>query len=191
MPDFSVGDIYFGARQYSPSIARWLVPDPLGEKYYDVSPYAYCAGNPISFIEAPIYATHDGTVSRIVSIESGDQNAGGNRVLITSEDGTVSTYYMHLNSIEQGITIGSVITEGQRIGAMGGSGSGRTDAYTSHLHYKLRINGELVNPVEGGDLIDPQLLIAPSVDGGTLESARITEEAPILSLFEILLQYIL
>jgi len=31
----------------------------------------------------------------------------------------------------------------------------------------------------------------PSVDGGTLESARITEEAPILPLFEILLQYIL
>jgi murein DD-endopeptidase MepM/ murein hydrolase activator NlpD len=98
---------------------------------------------------------------------------------------------MHLNSIEEEITIGAVITEGQRIGAMGGSGSGRTDAYSSHLHYELRINGELVNPIDNGDLIDPQLLIAPSVDGGILESAIITEEAPILPVFENLLQLIL
>ena len=34
----------FGARLYSPSLRRWLTPDPLGEKYYELSPYAYCAG---------------------------------------------------------------------------------------------------------------------------------------------------
>ena len=50
-PDFGVGYIDFGARQYSPSIARWLVPDPLGEKYYDVSPYAYCAGDPVNLVD--------------------------------------------------------------------------------------------------------------------------------------------
>ena len=50
-PDFGVGYSDFGARQYSPSISRWLVPDPMGEKYYDVSPYAYCAGNPVVFMD--------------------------------------------------------------------------------------------------------------------------------------------
>ena len=50
-PDFSVGYSDFGARQYSPSLSRWLVPDPMGEKYYDVSPYAYCAGNPVKIID--------------------------------------------------------------------------------------------------------------------------------------------
>ena len=40
-----------GARHYSPALSRWLVPDPLGEKYYDISPYAYCAGNPVMFID--------------------------------------------------------------------------------------------------------------------------------------------
>ena len=34
------------ARFYSASLHRWLVPDPQSEKYYGVSPYAYCAGNP-------------------------------------------------------------------------------------------------------------------------------------------------
>ena len=27
------------------------MPDPLGEKYYDVSPYAYCAGNPVNLVD--------------------------------------------------------------------------------------------------------------------------------------------
>ena len=32
-PDFGVDYSDFGARQYSPVLSRWLVPDPLGEKY--------------------------------------------------------------------------------------------------------------------------------------------------------------
>ena len=40
-----------GARHYSPSLRRWLAPDPLSEKYYDVSPYAYCAGDPVNAVD--------------------------------------------------------------------------------------------------------------------------------------------
>jgi len=32
-PDFGVSYSDFGARQYSPVLSRWLVPDPMGEKY--------------------------------------------------------------------------------------------------------------------------------------------------------------
>ncbi len=39
------------ARQYSPSLRRWLVPDPLSEKYYDVSPYVYCNDNPVNMVD--------------------------------------------------------------------------------------------------------------------------------------------
>ncbi|MBP5334774.1 MAG: M23 family metallopeptidase [Bacteroidales bacterium] len=134
-------------------------------------------------LDAPIFATHDGIITRIVSIESGDLNSGGNRIQITSEDGIVSSFYMHLNSIDEGLTIGTVISEGQMIGTMGGSGSGIMNKYTTHLHYELRIDGELVNPVANGDLIDPQLFLAPTIDGGIIEAAIITAEAP--SLFKI------
>ncbi|MDR1349023.1 MAG: hypothetical protein LBJ63_11480 [Prevotellaceae bacterium] len=30
---------------------RWLSPDPLAEKYYSISPYAFCGNNPINRID--------------------------------------------------------------------------------------------------------------------------------------------
>ena len=41
----------FGARQYSPTLRRWMTPDPLSEKYYGVSPYAFCNNNPVNFVD--------------------------------------------------------------------------------------------------------------------------------------------
>ena len=40
-----------GARHSDAAIGRWHVMDPLCEKYYDVSPYAYCAGDPVNAID--------------------------------------------------------------------------------------------------------------------------------------------
>ena len=39
----------YGARQYDPVLGRWDRMDPLSEKYYDVSPYAYCENNPVRY----------------------------------------------------------------------------------------------------------------------------------------------
>ena len=41
----------YGARQYNPVTARWDRMDPLCEKYYSISPYAYCLDNPIMCID--------------------------------------------------------------------------------------------------------------------------------------------
>ena len=41
----------FGARFYDPSTAIFLQQDPLAEKYYNISPYAYCANNPVNFVD--------------------------------------------------------------------------------------------------------------------------------------------
>jgi RHS repeat-associated protein len=41
----------FGARLYDPRSASWLSQDPLAEKYYGISPYAYCAGDPVNLVD--------------------------------------------------------------------------------------------------------------------------------------------
>ena len=41
----------YGARQYSSASGRWLTVDPLAEKYYGISPYAFCGNNPVNFVD--------------------------------------------------------------------------------------------------------------------------------------------
>ena len=52
----------YGARHMSPDVGRFTTIDPLAEKYYNISPYAYCENNSIGNID------EDGrsTVSRVI-----------------------------------------------------------------------------------------------------------------------------
>ena len=41
----------YGARHYDPVLCRFTTMDPLCEKYYDTSPYAYCLNNPVNAVD--------------------------------------------------------------------------------------------------------------------------------------------
>lgn len=41
----------FSARQYDPALCQFTSIDPLCEMYYHLSPYAYCGGDPVNFID--------------------------------------------------------------------------------------------------------------------------------------------
>lgn len=43
--------LHYGARMMEPEWGRFTTPDPLAERYYDVSPYVYCGNNPASRID--------------------------------------------------------------------------------------------------------------------------------------------
>jgi RHS repeat-associated protein len=41
----------YGARIYDCQIGRWTTQDPLGEKYFPLSPYNYTANNPVKYLD--------------------------------------------------------------------------------------------------------------------------------------------
>lgn len=60
--------IDYGARMYNPeNMMSWLTADEMAEEYYSMSPYSFCAGNPVNRIDPdgkawrPTYLYFDGT----------------------------------------------------------------------------------------------------------------------------------
>ena len=50
----SVSYIDYGARQYDPVLGRWFAQDPLAEKYYGISPYAFCNNNSVNYVDPDV-----------------------------------------------------------------------------------------------------------------------------------------
>ena len=59
----------YGARQYNPVTARWDRMDPLAENYSGVSPYVYCLGNPVKFIDPDGKEVHPAGSAELVMIQ--------------------------------------------------------------------------------------------------------------------------
>ena len=49
--DAETGLSYFGSRYYSSDLSIWLSVDPMSDKYASLSPYVYCADNPIKLVD--------------------------------------------------------------------------------------------------------------------------------------------
>ena len=49
--DTETGYLYFGARYYSSDLSIWLSVDPMADKYPSMSPYVYCANNPVKLVD--------------------------------------------------------------------------------------------------------------------------------------------
>ena len=49
--DAETGYSYFGARYYSSDLSVWLSVDPMSDKYASLSPYTYCADNPVRLVD--------------------------------------------------------------------------------------------------------------------------------------------
>ena len=125
---------------------------------------------------APVLATHEGEVVGL-TLYTQDSDAGGTRLHIQSPDGSVTTSYMHLSEVSDGLQIGSYVQEGQEVGKIGGTGEGKINDYSPHLHYEIKLNGENINPaINSTKLVDAQKLTKidnNTYNGGTLSGVEV------------------
>ena len=78
----SLGLYDSNARMYDPALGRFLSVDPMAEGYRHLSPYAYCAGNPV------VYADKDGQViGRVVVGAVVGAAINGGIALLSGESG--------------------------------------------------------------------------------------------------------
>ena len=49
--DTETGFSHFGSRYYSSDLSIWLSVDPMASKYPSLSPYVYCADNPVKLVD--------------------------------------------------------------------------------------------------------------------------------------------
>ncbi|MGE3277207.1 MAG: M23 family metallopeptidase [Vicinamibacterales bacterium] len=84
----------------------------------------------------PVYATADGTVK-----QAARQGAYGNLIIIDHGFG-LETRYGHLSAFK--VKIGDTVKRGDLIGNVGATGR----ATSSHLHYEVRVNGRVLNPLQ-------------------------------------------
>jgi murein DD-endopeptidase MepM/ murein hydrolase activator NlpD len=85
---------------------------------------------------SPVYATADGTV-----VTASREGAYGNLVTIDHGYG-LETRYGHLSKYD--VKSGAKVKRGQVIGRVGATGR----ATGPHLHYEVRVNGRLLNPLQ-------------------------------------------
>ena len=75
----------FEARQMAPDFHRFTTMDPLAEKYYGISPYAYCADNPLNVLDSDgksirIRKNQEGALKSLALIAATQK---GNQILST------------------------------------------------------------------------------------------------------------
>ena len=100
-------DLYdYGFRQYDPVVPMFTQQDPMAEKYYHLSPYAYCANNPVSLIDLDGKEPTDEEAAQIAAHVYGDKKedilTGGWRVStsfkISNKSGLKSQVYERVNN---------------------------------------------------------------------------------------------
>ena len=166
----------YGARHYDAALGRWLVVDPLAEKYYSTSAYGYCLNNPIKYVDPNGLSTwvmqnEDGTY-RIVggdlkdkdrniyiySIQDGQMVRGESIGITTS---ITSFYNSDSNGGKGTWAIGSVINPNDQSGNdflsnIIGNSPAMIDDYAMNARtghkYDFKVTNGTENAIEGIDI---------------------------------------
>ncbi|MCA8050224.1 M23 family metallopeptidase [Burkholderia arboris] len=85
-----------------------------------------------------VHASERGVVTLI-----GTEPRGYGKYVVIRHDGGYASYYAHLSAFEPTLRVGARVVRGQRIGAVGSTGT----ATGPHLHFEVRRQARVVDPI--------------------------------------------
>jgi RHS repeat-associated protein len=133
-------DFYdFEARSFDPALMRFTMMDPLDEKYYSISPYVYCANNPVRYIDPTgkiVRPVNEEALKMIQNTLTSDDM----QYVRLDKDGNIDKDYLNSHTSESG-NYGALSTMvnsdivvnvslGESVTYMDGDGNVQTKAFT-------------------------------------------------------------
>ena len=100
----------YGARHMDGALGRFTTMDPMCEKYYGISPYAYCANNPVNLVDPDgrdWYQTNNGDIYWSEDVTSED-NTPNECTYLGKEYQGISIYQYETNTEKKITVLGEV-----------------------------------------------------------------------------------
>ena len=145
----------YGARHYDAALGRWLVVDPLAEKYYSTSAYGYCLNNPVLLVDP------NGKEGIRYTDENGNKIVESNIVVLQQAPKSIPTNATAKQRAK-------IQKKNQRIAKRnaaqlaemktnldaiynGSDGKGSKNSYGEYVYFKFNLIGVETNDLTGGD----------------------------------------
>ena len=147
--------IDYGARMYNPLIGSWLSPDPLADKYTSTSPYVFCAGDPVNYVdkkgEFPLAANIAGAVVAMATdyVSQAVANVIVNGFSIDAFTRDIDLIDIGVAGVEGFLTMGTSAIKNATVKTVTRAAVSATSAAISNtINYKVSDQEITYNPVE-------------------------------------------
>lgn len=139
--DAETGLSYFGARYYSSDLSIWLSVDPMSDKYPSLSPYVYCADNPVRCVDpdGEEFSEHIDKYGNLIA----HYDDGDNGVYLHRNETTKSDIDHQRNALHN--TGGA----GKKVGELGGNIN-----MSTFFDNKLKNSARYAKEIRGMSIVD-------------------------------------
>ncbi len=142
-PDAELSSVYYPLQDFLPRITKKRFGQYITPQNSPVSPERFSGYHTGVDAEAgddqgdvPVYAVANGQVKLRRTVDG----YGGVVMIEQAVDGqTLTALYGHLDIASVTLTVGDVVTAGQKIGVLGTGGTAETDGERQHLHFGLLV----------------------------------------------------
>ncbi|VWB14025.1 peptidase M23 [Burkholderia lata] len=137
---YDLGGVPLAGARFAMPVSATRISSPFGTRVHPVTGARHVHSG--VDLAAPagraVHASERGVVTFI-----GTEPRGYGKYVVIRHDGGYASYYAHLSAFEPTLRTGTRVERGQRVGAVGSTGT----ATGPHLHFEVRRHARLVDPV--------------------------------------------